>query len=398
MVLNLHSTPRNPQEPKEKQQANSPRKLVLPTVAPVQRTSGITPRHIGENTVDVSGRPMVIRRFAGRKARASEHELIKVFAQRGLQECEPGKSIRDVHIDAGIKAWKLCRSGSPGGSKSFDKAGNYSHGGASRSIRKEVKNDIDEDDHYVLTQPPPATSGDRSFMQGMLNPEARSQDFGDFEASEELIAALKTPPKDRQYEELEHVIQFLDSLTNEPFASMNEFEKLKAAMICETVTASYGNAIIKRGESPPKLFVLVKGRVEVFDFRKALKDFERARQLKLGDLRRAAFEQDGEQSAAVDMEKFREEWSEKRHKLFNQTYRLIDQLDSGTLPEGTLHAQRMPGFVCGHEIVVPEEHFTEELSTRTIVSTCEKVPLCTRQNLTVFVIITKLMFAFDPAG
>jgi len=318
---------------------------------------------------------MVIRRFAGRKARASEHELIKVFAQRGLQKCEPGKSIRDVHIDAGIQAWKLCRSGS------LDKVGKYFQGGVPRSIRKEVQSDIDEDDHYVLTQPPPATSGDRSFMQGMLNPEARSQDFGDFEASEELIAALKTPPKDRQYEELEHVIQFLDSLTNEPFASMNEFEKLKAAMICETVTASYGNAIIKRGESPPKLFVLVKGRVEVFDFRKALKDFERARQLKLGELRRAAFEQDAEQSAAVDMEKFREEWSEKRHKLFNQTYRLIDQLDSGTLPEGTVHAQRVPGFVCGHEIVVPEEHFTEELSTRTIVSTCEKVLVCTRQNL-----------------
>lgn len=73
---------------------------------------------------------------------------------------------------------------------------------------------------------------------------------------------------------------------------MNEFEKLKAAQICEASMASHGTAIVKRGELPPKLFVLVHGSLSVFDFRQALKHFEKERRAALSHLRREAKEND----------------------------------------------------------------------------------------------------------
>ena len=218
-----------------------------------------------------------------------------------------------------------------------------------RMAQKSSKDD-DDDSHIVLSHcPSAAMSGTRSFIVGMLEPQQIPVDpHRSLEASDELMAALRMSPKDRQYEELEEIIQYMDSITAEPFASMNEFEKLKAAMICELDDkVSHGKAVIKSGEVPTKLYVLIKGRAATFNFRKALIKFDADRRAALSDLRRKARETD--EHASVD--EFQAEWTEKRHNNFEQTYRLIDHLEAGTLPEGTTHEPHVPGFVCGHQVL-----------------------------------------------
>jgi len=334
---------------------------------------GIVLKSLSKDRVDVSGRTMTIRNFSGRKVRASQHEFVQQLSMQSPQVFPDGlyRSVHDLNVDAGIQAWKIHHTPSR---KWFDAEGEQRAQDMAVSagkIRKSGHQIVDEDDFHVLTQPPPSWLGHRSFLKGMLDPAAQDNTesaHGNFEPSVELIAALKTPPKDRQYEDLEHITEFMDGLTDEPFASMNEFEKLKAAMICEVSTASHGSAVIKRGEKPNKLFVLVQGRVSIYDFRLALQKFEKDRRVAFKNVRDAA-DDSGE---AVDVDTFQEEWQEKSQQYFDQTYRLGEMAESGRLPENTKHTQRTPGVVCGHEIMVSDEHFVADMNTRTVVSTCEK--------------------------
>eukprot|EP00802_Teleaulax_amphioxeia_P008031 Tamp_08039.p1 GENE.Tamp_08039~~Tamp_08039.p1 ORF type:complete len:760 (+),score=150.75 Tamp_08039:117-2282(+) len=331
------------------------------------KLKGIVMKQIGKDRVDVSGRQMSIAHHAGRKVRPMGPEMVEMLTQGSPRVGADGalKSARDLKVDAEILLWKSKQRSTPRmlGADASEVAK------SAHKMKPNTKQDANEDDHYVLSELASAQQGDRSFLLGMLEPHNLSPDAQhDVAVSEDFLAALKTPPKDRQYEELEHIIEFMDSLTEEPFASMNEFEKLKAAMMCEISSASHGTAVVKRGELPSKLFVLVQGRVAVFEFRLALKRFEKARRAALAQHRQAA-KATGE---FFDIEKFQEEWVDKRNRFFDQTYRLVDQAQSDQLPDETVHLQRNPGYVCGHEIIVPEGQFIEEMSSRTVVSTCDK--------------------------
>jgi len=334
---------------------------------------GIVMGRIAQDKVDVSGRRMSIAHHTGRKVRPMGPEMIEVMAKSSPREGPDGaqKSARARRVDAEIQLWKS-KHQQIAADRTWSATEAWDAEEQQRSALKKKqrsKQGADEDDHYVLSQLALSQQGDRSFLVGMLEPHNLSPDAHHFlPVSEELLTALRTPPKDRQYDDLERIIEFMDSLTDEPFASMNEFEKLKAAMVCEMWSASHGTAVVKRGELPSKLFVLLQGRVAVFEFRLALKRFERERRAALAKHRHNA----KALNEYFDIEKFQSEWLEKRNLYFDQTYRLVDQVQSGRLPENTVHLQRFPGYVCGHEIIVPEGQFVEEMSSRTVVATGDK--------------------------
>jgi len=314
---------------------------------------GITIEERGAGRVDVSGRKMSIRNFAGRKRHSSTHEMVGELAKSSPRFDVNGAERSDHHrrMDARIGAWRMRTHSGAGHSLKW--LNQIREAGVAVGAHTEQKRrstiDEDEDDHIVLSQYPSALkSGSRSFMLGMVEPQQIPADVhNDMEASDQLLAALRTPPKDRQYEELEHIIQYMEHITAEPFASMNEFEKLKAAMLCEIDDkASHGKAIIKRGEQPQKLYVLIRGRAASFNFRTAVVNLDKERRAALAKLRHEA----QEKGEPLNIDRFQEEWTEKSHHFFDQTYRLIDQLESGTLPPGTLHVPHAPGFVCGHQV------------------------------------------------
>jgi hypothetical protein len=345
-----------------------------PLLGSLQKSSaleGIVMGRIAQDKVDVSGRRMSIAYHRGRKVRPMGPEMIEVLTQSSPRVGPDGaqKSARDRKVDAEIHIWKskhLAADRSRAAAEAWDAEEQQRF-----ALKKQQssKQGADEDDHHVLSQLALSQKGDRSFLVGMLEPNNLSPDAQyNVSVSEELLTALRTPPKDRQYDDLERIIEFMDILTDEPFDSMNEFEKLKAAMVCEMWSASHGTAVVKRGELPSKLFVLLQGRVAVFEFRLALKRFERERRAALAKHRHKAKELD----EYFDIEKFQSEWLEKRNHYFDQTYRLVDQVQSGRLPEDTVNVQRLPGYVCGHEIIVPEGQFVEEMSSRTVVAAGDK--------------------------
>ena len=167
----------------------------------------------GGEKVDTSGRRMSITNFAGSKIVASPRDL---YIRRGsiLQHHD---SLQDLQVDAQIQAWRETRRHSQWKVDAESLIQQQCESFISRKHKKKIgKKGEDEDAHYVLSQMPPSRTGDRSFMKGMLEPQQTNASIdvsNDLEVSEELIAALKTPPKDRQYEELELIIDFMDSLT-----------------------------------------------------------------------------------------------------------------------------------------------------------------------------------------
>jgi hypothetical protein len=329
-----------------------------------------------QDQVDVSGRQKAITKFEGRKVRGSQQEGVRAMEQRMLalnsarSLPDTGlRSQRTVRAAAEIQTWKLNRGASHRRPDVTSPLWRALHANTMSSPRRPTKED-DDDEHLFLSQLI-STSADRSFKTGMLDPQNIStvETQSTFEGSQELIDALQMPPKERQYEQLEHIIAYMDTITEEPFVSMSEFEKLKAAMLCEVSTAAHGTAIVKCQEAPQNLFVLIQGRVAVFDFRVALNKFRHEYRVALQNVRNQAAE-DGK---PLEIDSFQEEWNEKRHQYFDQTWRLVDQAEAGSLPSGTRHEQRLPGYVYGHDVLAPEEYFAQDGSqSMTVVSTCER--------------------------
>ena len=299
---------------------------------------------------------------------------------RSLPDAPSGpkkKTLRDHHLSALISTWMLHRQDP---TRWFQDP-NEHEATLETAQRKRTNTDYDHDDHIVLSQLTTATR-DRCFVKGMVEPQHRStaEDQPVLEGSEGLISALQIHPKDRQYEHLELITEHLDSLTEEPFASMSEFEMLKAAMICEVVSVSHGTALMKCSQAPPKLFVLLQGQVAVFNFRTALKRFDNERRSALSILRNRASEADG----AFDIDKFQERWTDKYHQYFDQTWRLLDQAEADTLPPGTRQEQRLPGFVCGHKVIAAEEHFTDNTTAQPKTIVCNN-----KDSKSVFLVLTQ---------
>jgi len=174
------------------------------------------------------------------------------------------------------------------------------------------------------------------------------------EASDAVLKALGTAPKDRQYEELRLIVELLDAVAAEPgaplFSAMSEFEKLRCAGVCSLLTLDNGHAVVRRGQPPGAVFLCLRGAVTSVDLSVPLRSFEDKRRLALKELRARAAAQDRE----PDMDKFSEEWEAKQERQLDQPARLLDQLEDGELPEGSRAWVLGPGAVFG-QAVLPDE-------------------------------------------